>query len=146
METSKPLYAVGIVILSALLTGCVPAALESGRDVSEDEAARYFEALSSHVPVAMKTKNFDQFCAEWSDDQAFCRESLESWRTSGAPSLVEQSLNVKFDLMTTGSQRARANVELSDGTVVSSDIEIVRITSGLRAVDPVFWVPRSIND
>jgi hypothetical protein len=129
-----------VVLISAALGGCTASA-----DVTEVDATDYFEQLMDGAASFMSGGEDAEFCESWASDRSFCAMSLETWRRDDSPRVDPSTVSFTIDELDTGTQRVKVDGQFTDGTRFSSAIEIVQDEGEVRAVDPVYWVSRTIN-
>jgi hypothetical protein len=133
-----------IVLISAALlsTGCARTPVS----VSIQQARAFFDDLTEYAFDAAPTIDSEAFCARWAANQTFCLQSLEAWSESGRQFPSAGSLTSEIERLSTNSKRVRVEGEYPDGTRFTSAIEVLRDHEGhIRAVDPTFWIPRTIG-
>jgi len=123
-----------------LLAGCGGA--QRVATLSESDVDAF---LATAIAEGTAPTDSASFCVELSDDRQMCESSaMAASERFGAPPATADVLCARLVSGTSAVARIRAGTD--DGASVVSEIEIIRTPSGeVRAVDPVFWIPRVIT-
>ncbi|MDM4764109.1 hypothetical protein QT381_13945 [Galbitalea sp. SE-J8] len=128
---------IGVVIAS---TGC---AKQDVQPVSASAAIQAVEDGAEDLSTLTSMSDFRDWCEHWASDRSMCRISLKA----GIKSLpVTETASSEVRSTSSGGKVVTVTGTLANKEAFSSEVEVVRDADGsVRAVDPVYWVPRVIE-
>lgn len=138
--------ALGLMVTIAVLSGCTVATGQSSPEAPEatvsTEAITQAEAVvfTERLIDAAATDRSVSFCEQFAANRTMCERSLLAGGSAGVDLTAWSSAELSVRASHSGS--AIVTLDGPDGTV--SEIEVLRDGSDFRAVDPVFWVERTI--
>jgi hypothetical protein len=127
--------------LVATLTGCTGPGAAPVNPATAEAAIR---DVSADLASATTPKDLENWCSMWADDVTACLDSLvigAAW----LPASTEMEMHSR--VTRSGTVVVTVTGILSNGRTFTSDVEFLHgHDDRVRAVDPVFWVPREIRD
>ena len=130
-----------IITLTSLVTSCsTPDA-----DVTIQQAEAFTEELiAASQPMLDSEGGSTKFCETFASDMTMCETSLAEADDAGSTPSLAGTPDIEYERIWSGSVVVTVSINAPDGTHFASQLELLVENGDVRAVDPVFWVERTI--
>jgi len=134
-----------VAVAGCVIAGAVAINQHAPVAVSAEEANTFMaHVIESGANVDEPTTDGYAFCHTYADDANECSQSVtDAKKSDREPSLTDVALSTR----SASDGRVIVTVTGRDGSgaKVVSDVELVATDAGVRAIDPVYWIPRTIT-
>ncbi|GAB3396829.1 hypothetical protein GCM10027515_00400 [Schumannella luteola] len=134
-----------VAVAGCAVAGAIAIGQHSPVAVTAKEANTFMaHVIESGAGVGEPSTDAVAFCNDYADDPNRCSESVAAAQSDDRdPGLKEVTISTRS--ASDGRVIVTVTGRDDDGAKVVSDVELIATDAGIRAIDPVYWVPRTIT-
>lgn len=134
-------HLVVLATLACAMTSCAA----PDPDLTIEQAEMFMEDLLASAELMLDSNDGDaKFCGTFASDLTECEASLAEASRTGYTPVLSGSPELDYEQIWSGSVVVTVRAERPNGSPFASQLELLVEDGAIRAVDPVYWVERTI--